>query len=92
MSAWQLIDEANLRGVQLGGAKVSELHSNFLINSGNATAEDFELLGWDFVSNPSTHGAFMTPVNESKQVVSEDVCGNYCKAHDLIREIITELS
>ena len=54
--------------------------------------EDFELLGWDFVSNPSTHGAFMTPVNESKQVVSEDVCGNYCKAHDLIREIITELS
>ena len=54
--------------------------------------EDFELLGWDFVSNPSTHGAFMTPVNESKQVVSEDVCGNYCKAHDLIREIITGLS
>ena len=54
--------------------------------------EDFELLGWDFVSNPSTHGAFMTPVNESKQVISEDVCGNYCKAHDLIREIITELS
>jgi|TARA_B100000085_G_scaffold183618_1_gene167840 hypothetical protein len=54
--------------------------------------EDFELLGWDFVSNPSTHGAFMTPVNESKQVISADVCGNYCKAHDLIREIITELS
>jgi len=54
--------------------------------------EDFELLGWDFVSNPSTHGAFMTPVNESKKVISEDVCGNYCKAHDLIREIITELS
>ena len=54
--------------------------------------EDFELLGWDFVSNPSTHGAFMTPLKESKQVVSEDVCGNYCKAHDLIREIITELS
>ena len=54
--------------------------------------KDFELLGWDFVSNPSTHGAFMTPVNESKKVISEDVCGNYCKAHDLIREIITELS
>ena len=41
--------------------------------------EDFELLGWDFVSNPSTHGVFMTPVNESKQVISVDVCGNYCK-------------
>ena len=59
---------------------------------GVEVGEDFELIGWDFVSNPSTHGAFMTPVNESKQMVSEDVCGNYCKAHDLIREIITELS
>jgi hypothetical protein len=29
--------------------------------------EDFELVGWDFVSNPSTHGAFMAPMNESKQ-------------------------
>ena len=45
MSAWQLIDEANLRGVQFGGAQVSKLHSNFLINLGNATAEDFESLG-----------------------------------------------
>ena len=53
--------------------------------------EDFELLGWDFVSNPSTHGAFMTPVNESKQVISE-VCNEYCKAQDLMREIITELN
>ena len=53
--------------------------------------EDFELLGWDFVSNPSTHGAFMTPVNESKQVISE-VCNEYCKIQDLMREIITELN
>ena len=57
--------------------------------------EDFELLGWDFVSNPSTHGAFMTPVNESvtKQKIQESVlCDEYCKAQDLMREIITELS
>ena len=55
--------------------------------------EDFELLGWDFVSNPSTHGAFMTPMNES--VVSKigtDVCGDFCKAQNLMREIITELA
>ena len=62
-------------------------------SSGGVTVgDDFELIGWDFVSNPSTHGAFMTPMNESKQMVSGDVCGSYCKAHDLIREIITELS
>ena len=59
---------------------------------GVTVGDDFELIGWDFVSNPSTHGAFMTPMNESKQMKINEVCGNYCKAHDLIREIITELS
>ena len=59
---------------------------------GVEVGEDFELIGWDFVSNPSTHGAFMTPMNESKQIKVNEVCGDYCKAHDLIREIITELS
>lgn len=54
--------------------------------------EDFELIGWDFVSNPSTHGAFMTPMNESVvKSIGTDVCGNFCKAQDLMREIITEL-
>ena len=59
-------------------------------------AEDFELIGWDFVSNPSTHGAFMVPVNESVnrglQQIGTDVCGEYCKAQDLMREIITEIA
>ena len=57
--------------------------------------EDFELIGWDFVSNPSTHGAFMTPMNESvnRQLKEQAiVCGDFCKAQDLMREIITELS
>ena len=57
--------------------------------------EDFELIGWDFVSNPSTHGAFMVPVNESVNPLKQigtDVCGDYCKAQDLMREIITEIS
>jgi hypothetical protein len=54
--------------------------------------DDFELIGWDFVSNPSTHGAFMTPMNESVNMqIGTDVCGDYCKAQDLMREIITEI-
>lgn len=40
-AAWRLIDGANLRGVTVGGAQVSEVHSNFLINRGGATAADF---------------------------------------------------
>jgi UDP-N-acetylmuramate dehydrogenase len=43
--AWQLIDAAGCRGLRLGDAQVSEMHCNFLINLGNATAADIETLG-----------------------------------------------
>jgi UDP-N-acetylmuramate dehydrogenase len=43
--AWQLIDEAGCRGLQIGGAQVSTQHCNFFINTGNATSEDIEMLG-----------------------------------------------
>jgi UDP-N-acetylmuramate dehydrogenase len=43
--AWQLIDAAGCRGLRIGGAQVSEMHCNFLINTGAATATDIELLG-----------------------------------------------
>ncbi len=44
-SAWKLIDAAGCRGLRLGGAQVSEMHCNFLINTGDATAHDIETLG-----------------------------------------------
>lgn len=40
-AAWRLIDAAGLRGTRVGGAQVSEVHSNFLVNTGSATAADF---------------------------------------------------
>src|SRR6185369_6776347 len=40
-AAWRLIDEAGLRGCSVGGAQVSEVHTNFLVNRGGATAADF---------------------------------------------------
>lgn len=43
--AWQLIDAAGCRGLTIGSAQVSDLHCNFLINLGNATAADIEMLG-----------------------------------------------
>ncbi len=43
--AWELVDAAGCRGLRLGGAQVSEMHTNFLINLGNATASDIEMLG-----------------------------------------------
>lgn len=44
-SAWKLIDAAGCRGLRVGGAQVSEMHCNFLINTGDATAHDIETLG-----------------------------------------------
>ncbi len=45
MKAWELIDKAGCRGLSLGGAQVSTMHCNFLINCGAATAADLEALG-----------------------------------------------
>jgi hypothetical protein len=51
---------------------------------------DFELIAFDFVSNPSTQGAFMYPMNESvdRQNPVGRTCGTYCKAEDMINKII----
>jgi UDP-N-acetylmuramate dehydrogenase len=45
LKAWKVIDDAGLRGARLGGAEMSRMHPNFLINTGDATAADLEGLG-----------------------------------------------
>ena len=51
---------------------------------------DFELIAFDFVSNPSTHGAFMHPLSEGVDNTQTQgrTCGTYCKAEDIINKII----
>ncbi len=64
------------------------------VNENGAEAQevqpDFELIAFDFVSNPSTHGAFMYPVNESvnKKAPSGRACGEYCKVESIINDIM----
>jgi UDP-N-acetylmuramate dehydrogenase len=45
LKAWKVIDDAGMRGAKIGGAQMSTMHSNFLINAGGATAADLEDLG-----------------------------------------------
>ncbi|WP_209426001.1 UDP-N-acetylmuramate dehydrogenase [Pararhodobacter sp. SW119] len=45
LKAWKVIEDAGMRGARLGGAQMSEMHANFLINTGGATAADLEGLG-----------------------------------------------
>ena len=50
--------------------------------------DDFELVAWDFVSNPSTQGAFMEPVNEGKQLLTNNVKNKYDNVNSIITDII----
>ena len=53
--------------------------------------DDFELIAFDFVSNPSTHGAFLYPEKMNESVDNSQqgrTCGDYCKAEDIINHII----
>jgi len=45
LKAWKVIDDAGMRGAKIGGAQMSLMHSNFLVNTGGATAHDLESLG-----------------------------------------------
>ncbi len=47
--AWELVDRAGCRGLTIGGAQVSEKHTNFLINLGEATSAEIEALGEDVI-------------------------------------------
>ena len=53
--AWQLVDAAGCRGLQIGGAQVSEKHTNFLINIGDATSADIEALGEEVRTRVKAH-------------------------------------
>lgn len=60
--------------------------------------DDYELVAFDFVSNPSTRGAFLEPVNlnesvshETKVVTGDRVCTKYCKVEGIVHEILGEI-
>lgn len=60
--------------------------------------DDFELVAFDFVSNPSTRGAFLEPVNLNESVSSDKkvitngrVCTKFCKVEGIIHEILGEI-
>jgi len=59
-------------------------------NGAQEVQGDFELIAFDFVSNPSTHGAFMYPMNESvdKTPVVGRTCGDYCKVESIVNDIM----
>jgi hypothetical protein len=53
--------------------------------------DDFELIAFDFVSNPSTRGAFLFPAEQLKESVERQIANRYEKVESLIRDIISEI-
>ena len=89
-----ILKELFKSGIKLG---ISSRGLGSVENIGEGAQEvqpDFELIAFDFVSNPSTHGAFLSPVNESvdknQQYEQRPDCGIWCKTEQLIHDIITE--
>jgi hypothetical protein len=69
-----------------GLGSVKELRSEGVVE----VQEDFELICWDFVSNPSTHGAFMRPVQMHESVNRENNINKYSRTNDIITSILCD--
>ena len=77
-------------GIKLGISSRGMGSVKEVVTEGEETLEvqpDFELIAFDFVSNPSTHGAFLSPVNESKGKISVN---KFAGIERIITDIITE--
>ena len=92
--AGNILKELFKAGIKLGISSrglgsVEEIHED----DGSDTVQvqpDFELIAFDFVSNPSTQGAFMSPtkVNEGVEKKETRVCGKWCKIEAIINDIM----
>ena len=85
-----ILKELFKAGIELGISSRGMGSVRQIDESTSEVQEDFQLVGWDFVSDPSTQGAFMKPVNESKQY--NKLNEHNTEAHALIHAIICELS
>ena len=65
-SAWELIDEAGCRGLMIGGAQMSSLHCNFMINVGHASGYDLYYLGVTVRQRVFETAAQRVPLNQSE--------------------------
>ena len=88
--AGNILKELFKSGIKLGISSRGMGSVKEVMREGGNTVEvqpDFELIAFDFVSNPSTHGAFLSPVNESVEKVVSD---KYSNINNIITNIITE--
>jgi len=89
--AGNILKELFKAGIKLGissrGLGSIERMNEGTGDEADVVQDDFEIVAWDFVSNPSTHGAFMHPMNESVDTTTR-TCGDWCKVEYIIGQIL----
>jgi len=91
--AGKILKELLKAGIKLGISSRGLGSVNQVDESTVQVGNDFELICWDFVSNPSTHGAFMKPI-QKEGVLAEGVVNanqSYAKVNTIIRDILCEM-
>ena len=86
-----ILQELFVNGIRLGISSrgLGTINETY---RGSEVQDDFELIAFDFVSNPSTHGAFMAPMNEGKEERElGHKCGKWCKVEHTIMEILGDM-
>jgi len=93
--AGNILKELFKSGIKLGISSRGMGSVETVSEAGEQSQEvqpDFELIAFDFVSNPSTHGAFMYPmsegVNSDIEIPAGRACGEYCKVESVINDIM----
>jgi len=87
--AGNILKELFKSGIKLGISSrglgsVKEIHEDDSVE----VQPDFELIAFDFVSNPSTQGAFMHPLSEGVDKSKTRTCGKWCKIESIINNIM----
>ena len=87
-----ILKELLKAGIKLGISSRGMGSVNPVSENTVEVGEDFELVCWDFVSNPSTHGAFMYPGRVTEGIVKNRVINKYEKVENLISEMLCDLT
>ena len=90
--AGQILEALLTAGVQVGISSRGLGSVSENTDGGQVVQDDFELIAFDMVSNPSTHGAFMHPIRESVDKYGKTCVDKYCKIQEIITEILIDFN
>ena len=89
--AGKILQELLTAGIKVGISSrgLGSVQEN--VDGAHEVQEDFELIAFDTVSNPSTHGAYMSTIHESVDKFGQSCVNKYCKIQEIVTEILIDM-